>query len=685
MRVQTETEGKKFPPLEIKKFMDIRNHGFFRVAAIVPQVSLANPDMNSSWHASRLVQAAAKGAQYAVCPELGLTGYSVQDLFFDQTLQHSSLKALAGLLELSLAYEMVVSVGMPLEFNNAIYNCAVTYYKGRILAITPKLYPPEYREFYELRHFARGSEAHFDTVTVLGQTGIPFGTDILIRSRDIPGFVLHTQVCEDGWVPVPPSSLAVLAGATVVANLSASNVTIDKDTAREKMFAVDSMRWNCAYIYTAAGFGESTTDLSWDGHAFIAERGEVLTRTKPFEMFGSHIMSDINLRLLSTERQRQSSFHQNGSNFKKQLSNFRIVEFDGSLGLDDHHPAYKNFLRTIDPRPFIPEDLALRDKRCWQAFNMQATSLARRLKTLPQDKQKIVIGVSGGQDSTLALLVATRAMDLLRLPRTNIIGLTMPGYGTTKRTQKNATDLMKALGVTWHDISIKPIADKIFKAIKHNMEIEDPTFENVQAWSRKYLELSMAAENGAMDLGTGDLSEGALGWCTMFADHSSHFNPNAGVPKTLVTYLILWAADKIFENEPKVQKTLRDIVDTPISPELKRPGKDGQIEHKTEDIVGPYELVDFYMYYFVRFGYSPTLIARLALQAFEGRPGRDLVTIKKFLKVFITRFFANQYKRNCVPDGVKLGLTSLSPRGDWRMPSDAEVFIWLKDVDSIPV
>lgn len=689
MKVALNKKGvKKFTGFDFKRFLDIRNHGFFRVANIVPKVFLANPIANASEHCRLIRLAYNEGACNIVCPELGVTGYSVQDLFFDQTLQASNFKAIRLILSRTQDYNVVITIGAPLVFNDAIYNCAITFYRGKILAITPKLYPPNYREFYEGRHFARGSEANFSEVDLLGQKNIPFGTDILVKSSSVPDYILHTQICEDGWVQIPPSAFAVSGGATVINNVSASNITIDKDTARENMFSVDSMRWNCVYQYTAAGFGESTTDVAWDGHSFICYRGEVVKSNQAFCMTGSYILADVNLRLLSSERQRQTSFHQNASDMADRVSKLRRVVFKGKLGINKEK-VFASFLDPIDRYPFVPNDPALRNKRCWQTFNMQASSLAARLLTRPKDRRNIVIGVSGGQDSTLALLVAVQAVDRLGLPRTNIIGLTMPGYGTTDRTKNNALGLMESLGITWHDISIVPMADPVYEAIEHDMNIEDPTFENVQAWSRKKLELSMAAENNAMNLGTGDLSEGALGWCTMYGDHASHYNPNSGVPKTWVTYLIRWTAEVIFAEEQSVAEILQDIADTPISPELKRP-KDGEIEQKTEDTIGPYELVDFYIYYLVRYGFSPSTIARLALDAFKANPGRrllerDLVTIKKFLTVFIQRFFANQYKRNCVPDGVKIGLVSLSPRGDWRMPSDAEVKIWLDNLDTIPV
>ncbi len=689
MKVQVTQGVKQFTPSDVKKFMDIRNHGFFRVANIVPKVFLANPMANAIEHCRLITLAYNEGACNIVCPELGASGYSVQDLFFDQTLQAANLEAVEYILKGTSKMNVVITIGAPLIFNHSIFNCAITFYQGKILAITPKLYPPNYREFYEGRHFARGSKKFFDTVNLLNQQDIPFGVNVLVESETVPNFVLHTQICEDGWVQLPPSAFAVSAGATVVNNVSASNITIDKDTARENMFSVDSMRWNCVYQYTAAGFGESTSDLAWDGHSFISNRGEVVKRNKAFEMNGSYILADVNLQLLSSERQRQTSFSQNADDMYDYLVKFRRVVFKGKLGTTKSK-VFDSFIDPIERRPFVPDDPELRNKRCWQTFNMQASSLARRLLTLPEDHRNIVVGVSGGQDSTLSLLVAVHAIDLLGLPRTNIIGLTMPGYGTTKGSKADAMGLMETLGITWQDISILPMAEPVFEAIKHDMNVDDTTFENVQAWSRKKLELSMAAENKALDLGTGDLSESAEGYCTMYGDHASHYNPNSGVPKTWVTYLIRWAAKEIFGKDLPVKKILLSIARRAISAELKRLGKRGALKQKTEDIIGPYELIDFYLHHFVRFGLQPVTIARLALDAFRANPEkklpeRTLAEITKFEIVFIKRFFANQYKRNCVPDGVKIGLVSLSPRGDWRMPSDAEVKIWLENLDTIPV
>ncbi|MFA6588608.1 MAG: NAD(+) synthase [Patescibacteria group bacterium] len=657
-------------------FLDIRKHGFVRVAAIVPEVTLSNPLQNAQNHLRYLRQAYEQGAMYAVCPELGLTGYSNGDLFFSHVLIEAALKALRFLLAESRSMDMVISVGMPLIVDEQLYNCAVTFCKGQILGITPKAYPPEYREFYEARHFARASNARSTTVEILGQL-VPFGTDILIRCTQYPNLVIFTEICEDLWVPIPPSSHAALAGATVLANLSASNITIGKDEYRRQLVVASSGRNLAVQIYCATGFGESTADLAWDGAVCIASGGKLLKTNQRFLIGGSCTVTDVDLHQLMLNR-RQSSFRQNGTDHARI---FRTVEYHAPLGILNKS-IFEKFIYPIEAFPFVPNNPADRDERCQETFNIQTSSLARRLKVFPTDRQKLILGLSGGQDSTHALLVAAYTMDLLGLPRTNIIALTMPGFGTTERTKGNAQKLAEALGVTFREISIVELTNVLLKSIGHDMSVRNSTYENSQAWARKFVELALAGDEGAMDLGTGDLSELALGWTTMFGDHASHYNPNPGVPKTLISHLMRWTAEHVFAKETAVQKVLLDILATPISPELQPAGADGQIVQKTEDINGPYELHDFFLYHFVRFGRSPLTIARLAMQAFQDR--YTLAEIKKWLGVFLRKFFANQFKRDCLPNGPKVGLTSLSPRGDWRMPPEADSTIWLDDLAKIP-
>lgn len=661
-------------------FLDIRNHGFVRVGVVIPPVALADPGKNVDHHLTFLDDARKQGAQYALCPELGLTGYSCGDLFHSQVLQQAALAALQRLLGATRTWPMLISVGMPLVVDGALYNVAVTFSRGKIHGVAPKSYPPEYREFYELRHFAQASEARSTTVALFGAL-VLFGTDILIRMSENDQFVLHTEICEDIWVPIPPSTVAAVNGATVLANLSASNITIAKSAYREQLVVQSSGRNLAVQMYSAAGFGESTTDLSWDGDALVAERGQLIARNERFSLTGSTLVTDVDLDSLILDRMRQSSFHQNARDFQRPMRTV-IAALQPELRAEPLDPSvYATFLRQIASHPFVPADLHVRDERCRETFLIQATSLARRLMQLPQDRRRVIIGVSGGQDSTHALMVAVHATDLLKLPRTNIVCLTMPGLGTSERTHTNSLRLIKAVGAEHREIPISQAVLEVFRAIGHDPEVTDLTFENTQAWMRKLHELATCAEVGGMDLGTGDLSELMLGWCTMFGDHASHYGINAGVPKTLISYLIRWTAEVLYKDDEAIRTTLLDILDTPISPEL-TPIKDGVIAQKTEDIIGPYELHDFFGYYHVRFGMRPSRIARMAFHAFAGK--YTLGEIKKWLGVFLQRFFANQFKRSCLPDGPKVGLTCISPRGDWRMPSDASVNAWLAELQSVP-
>jgi NAD+ synthase (glutamine-hydrolysing) len=509
---------------------------------------------------------------------------------------------------------------------------------------------------------------------------VPFGTDVLVRAPHLPGFVLHTDICEDLWVPVPPSTLAALAGATVLGNLSASNITVAKWEFRQELVRASSARNLAVQLYSAAGFGESTADLAWDGQGLIAERGRLLAATPRFSLRGAQVTVDVDLQAIAQDRMRQSSF---GANARDHAARpFRIVECSAAA---ESRPVevFTDLRRPAEPHPFVPADAAQRDERCREVFMIQATALARRIEALPAEARRAVIGISGGQDSTHALLVATHAMDLLGIDRTHIIGVTMPGFGTTARTRGNAGRLMEALGVTSREIAITPFAESVYAAIGHPPEHEDRTFENVQAWLRKLLLFSVASQAHGIDIGTGDLTEIALGWATYGGDHMSHYAVNAGVPKTLITYLITWTAEVIFAADAAVQAVLRDIVATPISPELLRPNAAGEIVQRSEEIVGPYELHDFFLYHVLRFGSGPRRLARLAEHAFADRYSRT--QIRDWLLVFIRRFFANQFKRDCMPDGPKVGSGgALSPRGDWRMPADAHADTWLADLESLP-
>jgi NAD+ synthase (glutamine-hydrolysing) len=516
-------------------------------------------------------------------------------------------------------------------------------------------------------------------IHLLGQE-VPFGTDILIQATHHPRFILHTDICEDLWVPVPPSTVAALAGATVLANLSASNITVAKWEYRRDLVRTSAARNLAVQMYSAAGFGESTADLAWDGQALIADRGELVAQTERFQLKGTCAVADVDLECLLQDRARQSSFGANARVHARRDA--RFVEFGDA---SEARPVvlYHLLKRTIAPHPFVPSDPATRDIRCREVFMIQASSLARRLVALPPGARRVVIGISGGQDSTHALLVAAHAMDMLGLGRERIIAITMPGFGTTKRTRANAERLIKTLRATYREIPITKLSEVVYDAVGHSPQVEDLTFENVQAWMRKFLLFATASKESGIDLGTGDLSELALGWCTYGGDHMSHYGINAGVPKTLISYLIAWTADVIFKDEPEVQQVLRDILATPISPELLRPGKSGEIVQRSEEVIGPYELHDFFLYHFLRFGARPARIARLALEAFQ--PRYSIGEIRKWLVIFLNRFFASQFKRDCVPDSPKVGSGgSLSPRGDWRMPSDASVDLWLAEAESIP-
>lgn len=666
------------PQGDRRQFLDARRHGFARVAVIVPRVHVADPAANAREHLVLIERSYQEGAIYAVCPELGLSAYTCGDLFFDDVVRRASLDALATLLGGTAHMNMAITAGLPLAVGGMLFNCAATIYRGRLLAVAPKSYLPTYREFYERRWFAPARSSRVREVEIGGER-VPFGTDILLAARHVPGFTLHVELCEDLWVPVAPSALAALHGATVLANLSASNVTVAKSEYRRELVVGSSARNLAVQLYSAAGYGESTDDLAWDGEGLIAERGVLVGAAERFSLHGTALVADVDLRAILQDRMRQSSFADNAA---AMAQTYRTVEF-GEARDKREAALFEHIRREIAPYPFVPSDPARRDERCREVFSIQATSLARRLEALPEAGRRVVIGISGGQDSTHALLVAAHAIDLLGLDRDRLLAITMPGLGTTGRTLQNARALAAAMRARFYELPISRISQDIFGVIEHPSTLEDATFENVQAWVRKFLLLALASRHRGIDIGTGDLSELALGWCTYGGDHISHYGVNAGVPKTLITYLIRWVADTVFTEEAPLQAVLRDILATPISPELKRPDAQGDISQRSEDVVGPYELHDFFLYHFVRFGTEPPTVARLALQAFDGR--YDLAVIRRWLIVFLERFFANQFKRDCLPDGPKVGSGgSLSPRGDWRMPSDASAAAWLAAARTIP-
>jgi NAD+ synthase (glutamine-hydrolysing) len=662
-----------------RRFTDIRNHDFVRVAAVVPRVSLGSIRKNVEAITKLLGRAYQEGAQYAVCPELCLTGYTLQDLLHSNVVLDGAINWLQRLLKAARTMNMLFTIGLPLRVDEMIFNVAVTILRGKILGVVAKSRLPNEREFYEGRHFLPASSIRPSrrTMSLCGME-VPFGDDIIFVSSANNHFRLYTEVCEAGWSVIPTSFHAAAAGATVISNPSASNVTIGKHSYRRGLFCSTSGRLNCGYIYVGAGFGESTTDLAWDGPAFIAERGTMLAEGERFKLDGSVTVTEIDLGAVIADRSRQRSFEEDAA---KNPLVFREVSFEGELGIPTGI-VFNHFVRKIESMPYVPNDPADLDERCNEVFSIQTTSLARRLMTVRKRDPKLVLGVSGGRDSTYALLAAARTMDLLGTSRKNIIGITMPCYGTTKGTKSDALELMQCLGVTVYEISITPVVELMFKMIGHDPAVEDITFENCQTWARKYLELAVCAKHGAMDLGAGDLSELQRGYCTMYGDHASHFGVNAGVPKTLIDFLLSWTRNHFFNEETRVRDVLGRILEREISAELRSPLPGGEIAQKTEELKGPWVLSDFFGFYMMRFGYDPYRIARLALAAFGGE--YSLVEIKKWLRMFLTDLFASQYKRSVLPDGPKVGQVSVSPRGDWRMPSDASPEDWLLELERIP-
>src|SRR5687768_13502839 len=619
-------------------------------------------------------QAAGEKAVLAVFPELGLTAYTLDDLFHQQAVIEAAEAALAELMRRTARLPIAALVGLPVSVNGLLYNCAALVCRGRLVGVVPKVYLPNYREFYEARYFTAGDATACSEIRLAGQS-TAFGTGLLFRIAEQPGFTLHVEICEDLWVPTPPSSFATLAGATVVANLSASNIVIGKESYRHQLVANQSARCLAAYLYSAAGLGESTTDLAWDGHAVIYENGTLAAESRRFANAPQLAFADIDLGRLTADRMRQSTFGEAALRHRGDVERFRTLEF--SLP----PPAGKLLLeRRMDPLPYVPSDPKTRDARCEEVFRIQVNGLMTRMRAT--GSQKLVIGVSGGLDSTHALLVCARTMDELKLPRKNILAYTMPGFATSSRTRNQAWQLMRAVGCTAEEIDIRPSCMQMLKDIGHpyakGKKVYDIAFENVQAGERTSHLFRLANHHGGMVVGTGDLSELALGWATYgVGDHMSHYNVNASVPKTLIRFLIGWVAQSD-EFDDDVKRALRRVLDTEISPEL-IPGKQA-----SESTVGPYELQDFNLYYTLRFGYAPSKVAFLAWHAWRER--YRLAEIRKWLGVFLRRFFeTSQFKRSAVPNAPKVGSGgSLSPRGDWRAPSDGNASAWLADLARVP-
>jgi NAD+ synthase (glutamine-hydrolysing) len=672
-------------------FFSPYSHEFLRVAVCVPRIEPAAPRFNADRTLELLAQADEQRVGVMVFPELGLSAYAIDDLLFQAAVLDAVEAEIARLVKASANLFPAFAVGAPLRFEGRLYNTAVVIHAGRILGVVPKVFLPNYREFYEKRWFASGLGVTGRTLRLAGQD-VPFGADLMFRSAGTVPFTFHVEICEDVWVPEPPSSLAAMAGAEVLLNLSASNITIGKANARRLLCASQSARCAAVYAYSAAGPGESTTDLAWDGHASIFELGELLAETERFALDSTLALADVDLGRLRQERMRTISLGDNAAAARGR-ADFRTVDFT----LDAPVEAL-DLARDVERFPYVPSDPARLAEDCYEAYHIQVQGLAKRLSAA--GLEKLVIGVSGGLDSTQALIVATQAMARLGLPARNILAYTLPGFATSDSSKTNAWTLMRALGVTPAEVDIRPAAHQMLADLGHpfadGQPVYDVTFENVQAGLRTDYLFRLANQHKALVVGTGDLSELGLGWCTYgVGDHMSHYNPNASVSKTLIQHLIRFVAASGDVDEPTAQVLLA-ILDFEISPELVPAGDDGAVQ-STESFVGPYALQDFNLYYLTRFGFRPSKIAYLAWNAWHdaaddrwpahipdrARVAYDLPPIKRWLRLFLNRFFANQFKRSCIPNGPKISSGgSLSPRGDWRAPSDAPAEVWIEELEA---
>ena len=637
--------------------------GFIKVAAASVPLRVADCGYNAQQCAAAVSQAKRLGVRILALPELCLTGYTCHDLFGQEALRQGALAGLAQLAETTAGAGVLVFVGLPFAWNGRLYNCAAALYDGEVQAIIPKTHIPNYSEFYESRYFAPAPEG-FGWVSGFWSQGrdVPFGKNVLFTHGELPELSVGCEICEDLWAPRQPSQDLALAGATIIVNLSASPAVIGKGTYRRDLVASQSARLMCGYLYACACCQESTQDLVYAGHNLIAENGIILAESATMDP--DFLVSEIDVRHLITERTRQSTYCASRPE--------RLLE----LPLD--FPLEPTLLtRTIDPHPFVPADSIGRQSRCEEILSIQAAGLAKRLDHT--QARTAVVGLSGGLDSTLALLVAVRALDLLGRPRTDMVAVTMPGFGTTSRTRSNAEILCEKLGVTLRTVSIAAAVRQHFQDIGHDEKVTDVTYENAQARERTQVLMDIANQQNGIVVGTGDLSELALGWATYNGDHMSMYGVNGSIPKTLVRYLVRHAADTC--GDEALAAVLYDILDTPVSPELLPAEEDGTIAQKTEDLVGPYELHDFFLYHFIRYGCPPRKILHLAELAFAGR--YDRAAILKWLRTFFRRFFQQQFKRSCLPDGPKVGSVTLSPRGDWRMPSDASTALWLRELEDL--
>jgi NAD+ synthase (glutamine-hydrolysing) len=672
-------------------FHSMHRHGFVRAAVCTPRIHVGDPASNTAETLALMREGETRHVDLMLFPELGISAYAIDDLLLQDALLDGVEDGLRRIAEASRDMRQVCIVGAPVRRNQRLYNCAVVLARGRLLGVVPKSFLPNYREYYENRWFSPGAGLAGLEVTLAGQT-VAFGTDLIFAASDLPDFTFHVEICEDFWTATPPSTRGALAGASILCNLSASNVVIGKAEDRAVLCASQSMRCHAAYLYSAAGPGESTTDLAWDGQATIHELGTLLAQTERFPWKSQMAVADVDVERLRLERMRTVTFNSAAMAAGDPERTFRRIAFD-------HKPSFEDIglERRIDRFPYVPDDPLRLDKDCYEAFNIQVHALAKRIQVT--NGERIVIGVSGGLDSTHALIVAAKTFDALGLPRKNILGFTMPGFATSEGTKSNAWKLMNALGVTGEEIDIRPAARRMLEDIGHPFArgepVYDVTFENVQAGLRTDYLFRLANQRKAFVLGTGDLSELALGWCTYgVGDHMSHYNVNGSVAKTLIQYLVRWVM-KTGQFDAPASRTLESILDTEISPELVPADAQGKIQ-STQSTIGPYELQDFHLYYITRYGLRPSKVAFLAWHAWRevergdwppgfpqaARHRYTLAEIKKWLGVFVLRFFqASQYKRSALPNGPKVVAGgSLSPRGDWRAPSDGNANVWLEEL-----
>lgn len=646
----------------------MHRYGYVRVGCAAPPLKVADCLYNTDNIIASIREAAEKKIEILIFPELAISGYTCGDLFLQDQLLKSTEESTLRVLEESKNQNMLIVVGIALRNQHQLFNCAALINKGSLIGIVPKTYLPNYNEFYEKRWFSSDMTRINDYILYCGQK-IPFGTDLLFQHESLRGLVVAAEICEDLWVPIPPSSYASLQGATLIVNPSASNELVGKSSYRKNLINSQSGRNIAAYAYASSGFGESTTDVVYGGHCLISENGSLLKESPRFLMNGHLIYTDIDVDRLCQERLKMTAFNEH-TLANRPIKSYRTVTFSTDCQIND-------LTRFISRTPFIPATKNDRDQRMEEIFSIQTTGLAKRL--VHMGAKKVVLGISGGLDSTLALLVCVKTMDQLGYERKNVIGITMPGFGTTDRTYQNALQLMENLGISTVEIPIREASLLHFKDIGHDPNKHDVTYENTQARERTQILMDYANKINSLVIGTGDLSELALGWATYNGDHMSMYAVNTSIPKTLVRHLVDWVADH--ELGQKAHNVLKDVLDTPVSPELLPPDKQGNIKQKTEDAVGPYELHDFYLFYMMKYGFTPKKIYFLATCAFDGIYTTDVIL--RWLKKFYWRFFSQQFKRSCLPDGPKVGSICLSPRGDWRMPSDASVSIWMKELDEI--